>query len=462
MSQHILYLFDTNVLLHDPQSLFQFTDGIIGIPISVIGELDVFKKESSERGYNARESIRMLDELRQKGSLTQGVPLNNGGIVKILITPPSREYVDDQIINTALQQKDSGWNVIIISKDITLRIKADAQGITAKDYEANTVSKDNFYRGWIEFLASMHDIKHHPEKLLSQVMQEYKPCINEFICLKSQHCQTVCRIFRYTSKKEFLEINPTAQLWNIVARNHHQAMVIYLLLDDSIQLVILLGPSGTGKTLLVLACLLYKVLISSTYQKLLISRPLVPLGPDIGYLPGDLQEKLQTWMQPVQDNLEYLIYQINNENSRSYNSPEEYTFQHNKKKKNNKKNSDWVHHDNKQPRLNIEHLLGPQGKISLEAITYMRGRSIPYQAIFIDEVQNLTPHEVKTLISRAGEGSKVVLAGDPYQIDSPYLDFTSNGLVVACERFKGQAIFGTVYLQISERSMLSCLANELM
>lgn len=451
MVQSTLYFLDTNILLHDPQSLNQFPYGTICICFPVISELDAFKKEGSERGYNAREVIRMLDELRQRGSLMQGIELPHGGMLKVVISSSNKELVDDQILETALHYRSQGNEVVLVSKDIALRIKADSVGLSAHDYQALSITKDTFYQGWKEFLASAHDIKNHIEHLLQAAQKEYTPTINEFFIFRCQHADHIIRIFRYTAYGRFKEINATASLWGIVARNAHQAMVIDLLMDDEIKLVILLGPSGTGKTLLVLATLLYKVLVENVYKRLLVSRPLVPLGNDIGFLPGDLQEKLQTWMQPVRDNLEFLIYQIN------LNACKEQEAKGYKQKKNDRNAQ-----EHRPGRMTVESLLGPHSRVALEAITYMRGRSIPYQAIFIDEVQNLTPHEVKTLISRAGDGSKVILAGDPYQIDSPYLDFASNGLVVACERFKGQEIFGTVYLQISERSILSSLANELM
>ncbi len=465
MLDKILYLFDTNILLHDSQSLLQFPQGIVGIPLPVISELDSFKKESSERGYNAREAIRILDELRQSGSLIVGVPLSNGGVLKIILLPDSIviKAVDDQIIALALFLKTKGQGVVVISKDIALRIKADAVGVETNDYKSDSISKDNFYQGWKEFYASSSEIKLQHEVLLKKISKEYAFSVNEFAYIKSHNSDHIYRIFRYNAQGKFIEINPNAALWGICARNPFQAMAMDLLLDDNIQLVILLGPSGTGKTFLVLASLLNKVLATSTYQKLLISRPLVPLGPDVGYLPGDLQEKLQTWMQPIRDNMEYLLYQMNSSMAKtkqpSENDEANSSKQHHHHKKHKKGNCG---NERKGCHISIDDLLGEYGKVSLEAITYMRGRSIPHQAIFIDEVQNLTPHEVKTLISRAGEKSKVVLAGDPYQIDSPYLDFTSNGLVVASERFKGQEVFGTVYLQISERSLLSSLANMLM
>jgi PhoH-like ATPase len=459
----IIRILDTNILLYDPNALFNFPDDIIILHFSVLGELESFKKESSERGYNARETIRLLDELRAKGSLNDGITLNNCGEIFIhmpvdTILNGLTDSVDDQIIRLGIHLKNQGKNIIIVSQDFTVRIKADLFNLKTIDYKNEGITKDNFYQGWKEFIFPSGDIKFKAESLLKEIQKDYNFVINEFAILKSQHANDFYRIFRYIGPNHFIEVrSDDLFLWGIEAKNPQQEMVMNLLMDDTVQLVVLCGPSGTGKTFMVLASMLYKVLCTKTYQKLLVSRPLVPLGPDVGYLPGDLFEKLQSWMQPIKDNLEYLLYQMNE----NYNSNNTYCEDESKKKNKNKKSGTGLQSINKQ-KLNMEDLLGPDGIISLEAITYMRGRSIPYQAIFIDEVQNLTPHEVKTLISRAGEGSKIILVGDPYQIDSPYLDFVTNGLVVASEKFKGQAVFGSVYLKISERSILSSLANLLM
>jgi PhoH-like ATPase len=243
--------------------------------------------------------------------------------------------------------------------------------------------------------------------------------------------------------------------WPLEARNPQQLMALDLLLDKDIKLVTLFGPAGTGKTFLTLLAGLQQVLIEDEYQKILISRPVVPLGRDIGYLPGDIQEKLHSWMLPIYDNIEFIVHQAS-----MAGHLEDVVEEGRHRRKGKFGKSEYRRHV--AGDLGEVEQLMHRGKLSLEAITYMRGRSIPYQYIFIDEVQNLTPHEVKTLITRVGEGSKIILAGDPYQIDSPYLDFSSNGLVVSSERFKGQPIFGSVYLESSERSELSKLASELL
>jgi PhoH-like ATPase len=230
-------------------------------------------------------------------------------------------------------------------------------------------------------------------------------------------------------------------------------MAMDLLFDPAVQLISLFGPAGTGKTFLALLAGLHQVLVSDAYQKMLVARPVVPLGRDIGYLPGTLEEKLHSWMMPIFDNMELITHAVST--ARHFDEIEGER----RRSKKDKKHGD---HSKKGRSIGSVEDLIAAGKLSLEAITYMRGRSIPFQFILIDEVQNLTPHEVKTLITRVGEGSKIVLSGDPYQIDSPYLDFSSNGLILANERFKGQDIFGAVYLETSERSPLSEMASRLL
>jgi PhoH-like ATPase len=219
--------------------------------------------------------------------------------------------------------------------------------------------------------------------------------------------------------------------------------------------VSLFGPAGTGKTFLALLAGLHQVLVDDAYKKMLVARPVVPLGRDIGYLPGTLEEKLHSWMMPIFDNMELITHAVST--ARHFDEIEGKSHSNKREKKHGSRKQ--------QPKRrgigSVEDLVA-EGKLSLEAITYMRGRSIPFQFILIDEVQNLTPHEVKTLITRVGEGSKIVISGDPYQIDSPYLDFSSNGLILANERFKGQELFGAVYLETSERSPLSEMASKLL
>lgn len=467
-----IFILDTNILLHDPKALLSFPDTTIMIHSVTITELESFKKEASERGYNARENIRFIDNFREKGSLVDGILITENTLFKIYFEENFQEKKykqnDDAIIALAHRLKEDNKDTVLVSKDFAMRIKASLMGVVVADYQSENVSKDNFYQGWKEFYYPSGDIKHKIEDILKEIQTQYNFTCNEFALITSTHKDDYYRLFRYVERDYFIEVDDNNLLWGIDAKNVQQKMIINLLLDDSIQFMTIFGPSGTGKTFLVLATMLYKVLCENVYQKLIVSRPIVPLGNDIGYLPGDLYEKLQSWMQPIKDNLEFLLHKINqcSPGVLCMNSSVPKKKNYHKKGGKMRHDRDEMNHEYDAPakkkNITIEDLLGNHSKVSLEAITYMRGRSIPFQVIFIDEVQNLTPHEVKTLISRAGEGTKVILVGDPYQIDSPYLDFVSNGLVVASEKFKGQRLFGSVYLHISERSQLSALANDLM
>lgn len=461
-----LFVLDTNVLVHDPTALFNFKNEIVGIPTIVLEELDKFKGEMSERGRNAREATRILDGLRERGSLSEGIPLDNGGTLKVLFIPidkmPRIPFVldvnDNKILLTAFYMQQEGYDVIFITKDINARVKADVLGIVAEDYLKETISQDEFYRGWINVDVPAVELKRDFPSILDKLVDDKKLMINEFVLVTSQHNPYNYRVFRYLGGRHFRIVHEPLLKWPLKARNPQQLMALDLLLDNSIQFVTLFGPAGTGKTFLALLAGLHKVLVEDEYEKILVSRPVVPLGRDIGYLPGTVEEKLHSWMLPIYDNMEFIMH-----SSQVGQHFEELEGDRHERRK-NKKGGD--KRDKHQPRQNgtlrpMEDLV-KHGKLSLEAITYMRGRSIPYQYILIDEVQNLTPHEVKTLVSRVGEGSKIILAGDPYQIDSPYLDFISNGLVVTSERFRGQRVFGTVYLKTSERSELSKLVTELL
>ncbi len=463
MANKVIYVLDTNVLIYDPESIFGFEHGLVGIPVIVLEELDRFKTESSQRGYNSREIIRQLDLLRQKGSLRDGVKLENGGELKVLFEiekygecpiPFKEKIIDNQILLVAYCLKDKGFDVKFVSKDINARVKADVLNIESLDYVKETLSKEQLYKGWQVIKVPAAQLKKEFPDELKDLSSQFFP--NEFILLESQHNPFNYRVFRYLSNGHFRVIENPGLKWSLAPKNAQQLMALDLLLDPDIQLVNLIGPAGTGKTFLALLAGLHQVIIEQRYEKILVSRPVIPLGPDIGYLPGDIQEKLLSWMQPVYDNMEFIIHYANTGQFGIYKGEEELEsgfYKPRDKKKRKKLITKFI------PSLDE---LIEESKISLEAITYMRGRSIPYQFILIDEVQNLTPHEVKTLITRVGEGSKIILAGDPYQIDSPYLDFSSNGLVVATDKFKGTSIFGSVYLEISERSELSRLAGELL
>jgi PhoH-like ATPase len=468
MASKKIYVLDTNVLVHDPEALYTFKGVHVGIPIMVLEELDKFKSENTDRGYNARQAIRHLDELRSRGSLRDGVELDGGTLVRALFVPEkaleseilpaslSLDVMDNLILLTALHLKESGFDVRFISKDLNARVKADALGVIAQDYIKEQVAPDTFYKGWQVISVPAISLKKDLPPELAELVEEDDLTTNQFIILESNHNPFNYKIFRYLGEQQFREVVQPQLQWPLEARNVQQLMALDLLFDPEIQLISLLGPAGTGKTFLALLAGLHQVLVQDEFEKMLVSRPVIPLGADIGYLPGTIEEKLHSWMQPIYDNMDFIIHSINI--GHLYHEPNDADMIYANKKPHKKKRKKY-----ERPEKHIDSLdeLIKRGKISLEAITYMRGRSIPYQFIFIDEVQNLTPHEVKTLISRVGEGSKIVLAGDPYQIDSPYLDFSSNGLTVATNKFRGYPIFGTVFLQISERSALAKLVSEI-
>lgn len=454
-----IYVLDTNVLVHDPEALLSFDKSVVGIPIMVLEELDRFKGESSQRGFNSREVIRHLDILRGRGSLGEGVPLDNGGTLQVLFVPLKEEdcvwslpqdILDNQILYTAYCKKKQGYDVRFVSKDINARVKSDAIGIPATDYIKDTVTQQELYRGWMALqVPSVQLKKELPDDLLA-LSKDYELVVNQFILLESKNNPFNYALFRYLGQGKFKPVHTPPLKWPLEPRNPQQLMALDLLFDPAIQLITMIGPAGTGKTFLALLAALHQVLIEHDFEKILVTRPVIPLGPDIGYLPGDIHEKLHSWMQPIYDNMDFIAHSVNVASQMAM-YRDEGAYKGKAKKK----------HIKEKGIPSLDDLV-KEGKLSLEAITYMRGRSIPYQFILIDEVQNLTPHEVKTLISRVGEGSKIILAGDPYQIDSPYLDFSSNGLVVASTKFKGQPLFGTVFLESSERSELSKLAGELL
>jgi PhoH-like ATPase len=468
--QQKIYVLDTNVLVHDPMALFGFGTAIVGVPAKVLEELDAFKKEGTDRGRNTREAVRTLDELRTEGSLGEGVKIKNGGTVRVLFLlgklPPipfKLDLADNEILLTALMLKAEGYDVCFVSKDLNARVKASALDIPTEDYVKEHVTESDFYHGWVRDTVPALQLKTDSPKILSDLAKEHPFTRHEYVLLESQNNPFNNRVFRFIGDKGFKPVQHPQLRWPLHARNPQQLMALDALMDDAIQFVTLLGPAGTGKTFLALLAGLHKVLVEDQYERILISRPVVPLGRDIGYLPGDIKEKMHSWMMPIYDNMDFIISSINMPEEtyemrvRKRNAAAKNNNNNNNKHKNEQRNEK---RDRKQ-MMSLGELVRTD-KISLEPITYMRGRSIPYQYIIIDEAQNLTPHEVKTLVSRVGEGSKIVLAGDPYQIDSPYLDFSSNGLVVASERFKGQSLFASIALEISERSELSNLAGKLL
>ena len=437
------FVLDTNVLLHNPAALFMFKDNEVIIPFDVIEELDKFKTGTDDLGRNARTVIRHLDQLRLAGSLSEGVAVEQtGGRVRVILEEDQQicpgltaNTPDNRIICCAKMLSDEGKRVVFISKDINARIKSDALGLTTEDFEAQKVDFEKLYTGYTELAV--------PANIIDEMFRqkEYRladvPLLaNEFVLLKDQNDESHTAIARHREGGVITPVRPRrGPVFGIMPRNLQQTMALDLLLDDSIKLVSLIGNAGTGKTLLAIAAGLTKVLNENVYQKLLCARPIMPLGRDIGYLPGGKDEKLTAWMQPIFDNMAYLL--------------------------SNRLSGDGEHKAHATPSSVEQRItkLIEEGQVVLEPLTYIRGRSIPNQYMIVDEAQNLTPHEVKTIASRVGEGTKLVLTGDATQIDNPYLDSSSNGLSYLVERLKDKGIVGHVTLAKSERSDLASLVT---
>ncbi len=433
------FVLDTNVLLHDVNSLFAFQDNDVVIPIIAIEELDRFKKDLNEIGRNARQVSRILDKFRTQGPLFKGIGLENGGTIRVFIQsskvnslPPELIFnkADNQILSVAMELKEKGKQpVCLVTKDTNLRIKADALGISARDYESDKIEVSELYEGFRTVTVTKADIdSYYAKGSLEPMENELHP--NEGVLLIDEGDPKHTALARFHKEKgSLLPLTlPKEGVWGIFPKNAEQRFAMDLLLDDSIKLVTLAGKAGTGKTLVAIAAGLKKTADEDTYTRLLVSRPIFPLGKDIGYLPGALEEKLSPWMQPIFDNLELIFGLEKKEKGKHYNYKE----------------------------------LINQGILVLEPLTYIRGRSIPKQYMIVDEAQNLTPHEIKTIITRAGDNTKIVLTGDPYQIDNPYIDSSSNGLSYVVERFKNEAIAGHVTLSKGERSELAERAANLL
>ena len=468
LRENRIFVLDTNVLLHDSKAIFEFKGVIVGIPFVVLEELDTFKSNPGENGRHAREVIRTLDELRAKGCISRGVEIGHqteGAILKVLPTPHLKQVpetygdiIDNLIIKTVQNLVNEGFDVTFVTKDINSRVKADALGLDAEDYTKGRVPSEEFYKGWIRIILPAKEVKSFTTSKLPEVLKQKRKSFqelfpNEFIIIESENNPENNRLFRFLGGANFKEVKNPKIIAHFSARNIQQLMTLDLLRDDTVKIISLVGPAGTGKTFLTLLMGLQKVAKEHLYRKFLISKPIVALGADIGYLPGEVEEKLRYWMQPVYDNLEFIFSQVDEYHE------ELLAYHETKKDRRYKKRHP---KDRYKEKISDIDILIEKGILSLEAITYMRGRSIPFQFVLIDEVQNLNPHEVKTIVSRAGERTKVILAGDPFQIDSPYLDFSSNGLTVTTEKFKGQSIFGTVFLEKSERSELAKLAARIL
>lgn len=422
------FVLDTNVLIHDPKAVFNFQDNNVIIPFPVIEEIDNLKTRGERTGAAAREVNRILDNLRKKGNLRRGIKLENGGILRIMILEANGikipQYLgrkmDDWILLYALHLKKESKNpTFLVTKDLNLRIKAEAAGITAQDYLTDRVEYENYFPGFFDLKTDKKLIE--KEKINFNMLNlEKEPSPNTYFDLNDGN------YYRYSKKEKSLvklDVSYFTEVFGINPRNREQIFAFDALLNDEIPLVTLVGSAGTGKTLLALAVGLNKVLEEKKYKKLLVSKPVVPVGKDIGFLPGSIAEKMKPWLQPIYDNLEYLFQGKGKK-------PDEY--------------------------------LEKREILEIEVLSYIRGRSIPEQYMIIDEAQNLTPHEIKTIITRVGENTKIILTGDPFQIDNPYLGFSSNGLTYVSTKFKDSELSAHVYLLKGERSELATKAAELL
>lgn len=439
-----IYIPDTNVLLYDPRAIFKFADNEVVIPITVIEEVDHFKKDENETGRNARQLSRSLDELRRQGGLAKGVKLPDGGTLRVdlgsgkgdrLTQLFTKRQADIAILATILEVKEKadGRPVIFLTKDTNLRIRADALGITAVDYEPHVIALDELYRGWREVCWSEEQLE-ALSKDGEADLGDLKALPNELLLLRSENGDNRSVLARaYPDQKKAKLVRESRRgVWGIHPRNLEQTLAMDLLLDDSVRLVTLVGKAGTGKTLLAIAAGLHKVSDESLYHRLLVSRPVFPMGKELGFLPGDLEEKLLPWMQPIFDNVELLMSSSSGRDKKRGTARGSY-----------------------QELINM-------GMLSIEPLTYIRGRSIPNQYLIVDEAQNLTPHEIKTIITRVGDNTKLVITGDPYQIDNPYVDSMSNGLTYVVDRFKEEKVAGHVTLIKGERSPLAELASNIL
>ncbi len=448
------FVLDTNVVLHDPNALFAFGDNAVIIPIQVIEEVDRFKRDLNEVGKNARTFTRMLDAMRQFGSLSNGVPLQIAhdelfptatkkvpGELRVIVRDSGQAELghlkmldgnDSQILLIAMDLVRQGRRVILITKDANFRVRADVYGVVSVDYQDEVkVDIDELYTGERELKVSPDDLQtFYKKRELTKDDWDHKPYPHEYFVLRDSENEKNTALAKWDPylQKIVPIIELAKGLWGVIPRNKEQKFAIDALMDDRIPLVTLVGKAGTGKTMLALAAGLVKVLDESAYTKMLVSRSIFPLGRDLGALPGELEEKLRPWMQPIYDNFEFLLSSKSAGRDRrvSYKTIMEF------------------------------------GEVEIEALTYIRGRSIPKQWMVVDEAQNLTPHEIKTIITRAGEGTKIVLTGDPYQIDNPYIDSTNNGITYVAEKFKDQMLGAHCYLFKGERSPLAELAANVL
>ena len=437
MSRKKTYVLDTSVYLTNAECIYTFENNDIHVPLKVFEEIDKHKKRQDAVGAQARKIIRIWDDLRGKGSIDKGVRIRKGlGLVKSIsaagITPDDLpcdldiKIPDHLIIATALKaQRESTRKVILVSRDINMRVIADAVGLESEDFQNHQVvdNSDNIYTGCSTILVDDQLIDQFYEK--KDVYLEPKGLhSNQYVMLVSNANAKKTALGRYSNKatplRQILSIKN--KIWGITPRNKEQSFLLDALMDPKIQIVSAIGKAGSGKTICAIAAGLEQTIDEATqeYTRVIVSRPVQPLGKDIGFLPGSLEEKMTPWLMPIQDNLQFLM-------------------------------------GNNKITLDI---YMQKGTIEIEALTYIRGRSISNAFIIIDEAQNLTTHELKTIITRVGEGTKIVLTGDVEQIDNVYIDATTNGLTHAVEKFKNFELASHVTLHRGERSKVATFAAE--
>jgi PhoH-like ATPase len=434
------YVIDTSVFLSDANALYRFKNNDIVIPIKVLEEIDKHKKRQDSVGFNARLIIKHLDELRTKGSLHKGLRIGKGmGILRVAKAssdlPKDLDFnvPDHQILSVAVHEalENEKRKVIVVSRDINMRVIADSLGLISEDYETNSIveDKDKVYEGFAEVLVDDEFIERfydHEEMVLEESMVKEKLYPNQFLLLISSSNpkkSAICRFFDHKRPLKPINVKDYSKSWGVVPRNKEQTFAYDLLFDDDVPLVSLIGRAGSGKTLMAIAAGLEQTVgfAERKYKKIVVSRPVQPMGKDIGFLPGTMEEKMLPWLMPIHDNLEFILG--NKNQIKSY-------FE--------------------------------KGQIEVEAITYIRGRSISNAFIIIDEAQNLTAHEVKTIITRVGENTKIILTGDIEQIDNIYTNETSNGLTYAIEKFKHAELAGHITFRKGERSKIATLASKVL
>ena len=442
-----IFILDTNVLIHDPEAMFSFDDNDVYLPIYVIEEIDKLKEYNDRVGKSARETSRNIEKLRKEEknsnlSLLEGLKNSTGGTFRIVLgendsvnIPDSlnKNLTDNKIIGQALRIKNENKKrkVILVSKDMNVRIKANVLGMETVDYVKDQIDINQLYEGWkeIEISNDLFSLLEKAPIINWDLVLKEEPKANELIRFKNSN-KEILTIYKKEREKLEKQVFADTKVWGVFARNTEQKQAMELLMDERIKLVTLVGKAGTGKTLLAIATALEQVVERKLYKKIFIARPVVPMGNDIGFLPGTEKEKMQPWMLPIYDNIEFLA---SNKGQTSLNEAEKVV-------------------------VGLESL----GLLKVEPLTYIRGRSIPQGFIIIDEAQNLTPHEVKTIITRVGKDTKIVFTGDPDQIDNPYLDANSNGLAYIAEKMKNEILVGHIRLVKGERSEISELASRLL